>query len=786
MLSTFLVLSACDSPEEQISKLYESGLELLEAGEPQKASLQFRNILEINDSFVPARMGLARIAEQQGDAARMAAELRAVIELDPAHFEARGMLARLLLSAGHPAEALDHAETALKLAPDDRNARLARGGALIALGETTRSLADANVLLALDPTDPDAGLLLVADRIAAGDIPGGLAVTERFMKAHPSYPALNQIKLRLLAANGNLTAMARHLETMSARAPEDLTLLAALADVYNWAGRIAEAEQTFRRVRALEPDNPAHLQTLVRYILVTRGIEDARAELLAEIERAAVPFGTERMLAEFDRQTGHTDAAVSRLEALIASATDSADANTARVQLAQTHLGENRLDATFKLAEDVIAEDARHVTALALRAAVLAEREQPEAAVTDLRLALAEEPDNIGLLQLAARVYRRNGNWNLAGESLAKAVQLSGYRTDTVLAYATLLGQSDQVAAAATLLSTAVAYHPGDLQILTLLARVRLMASDLDGARALLPQIAARDQAMAARLRASIDLEAGQGDRLGILQALAADEGGEGLTAALVSAHVESGQITEANALLDGILAKTPQDPEALQLKGGLALVQENRAEAERYFRAAIAAGPTHIPAQLALLGFLVGDDRREEGMVALDTAIEASPENAVLWLRKAEMELAGGNPEGALTAYETLYQLEPGSLIAANNVASVLSEYWPDDPERLERAYALGKRLSGAANPAFQDTYGWILYLRGDYEGALRSLVPAVEALEGNPWVQYHVGMAYAALDQVGKARTHLEAALALAGDNAFKPREAAETALAQLGLGE
>ena len=52
-------------------------------------------------------------------------------------------------------------------------------------------------------------------------------------------------------------------------------------------------------------------------------------------------------------------------------------------------------------------------------------------------------------------------------------------------------------------------------------------------------------------------------------------------------------------------------------------------------------------------------------------------------------------------------------------------------------------RRLRGTDVPPFQDTYGWILYLRGDASQALTYLEPAAAALPDVALVQYHLGEA-------------------------------------------
>ena len=108
-----------------------------------------------------------------------------------------------------------------------------------------------------------------------------------------------------------------------------------------------------------------------------------------------------------------------------------------------------------------------------------------------------------------------------------------------------------------------------------------------------------------------------------------------------------------------------------------------------------------------------------------------------------------------------------------------MLADFHASNPELVDRAYAIAQRLASSQNPAHMDTYGWILYLRGEYALALRSLRPAAEQLRANPWVQYHTGMAYSKLNQTEPARRHLQAALDAGGSHMFPLREQAQAAL-------
>jgi len=121
---------------------------------------------------------------------------------------------------------------------------------------------------------------------------------------------------------------------------------------------------------------------------------------------------------------------------------------------------------------------------------------------------------------------------------------------------------------------------------------------------------------------------------------------------------------------------------------------------------------------------------------------------------------------------------------VVANNLASLLAEH-RDDQASLDRAATVAQRLRVARNPAFLDTYGWVLYRQGNPEQALRPLQQRVAALPDIALIEYHLGVVHAALGQQDEARSRLENALSLASDTNILPERArteAERILADL----
>src|SRR3974390_1999477 len=123
------------------------------------------------------------------------------------------------------------------------------------------------------------------------------------------------------------------------------------------------------------------------------------------------------------------------------------------------------------------------------------------------------------------------------------------------------------------------------------------------------------------------------------------------------------------------------------------------------------------------------------------------------------------GDYKGAIAEYEYVLKQAPGSMIIANNLASLLSDHYTDKVS-LDRAYAVSAMLRKSQVPAFKDTLGWVDYLRGDYKSATELLKQAAAAMPNRAVVQYHLGMSYIATSQLAKASEQFRKALALAPD--------------------
>jgi predicted Zn-dependent protease len=786
LVATALAVAGCDSPEQRVENHYGRGVSLMAEGAPEKAVLEFRNALRINENHAPSRLEIAQLYERDGEWRAAASNYRLVTELDPDNALARVKLAQLLIAGGQVEEAQSHIARAMALAPNDPEVITLDAQMALRGGDAARAVARANEALAVDPGNVAAAAVLIAERLRAEDADAAVAMADAMLAQAPEDRMLNLLKLQALNVVQRPEALVEHLRRMTALFPEEAGLRRTLASQLARRGDAAGAEAELRALAEMTESDPEPALELVRFVRASRGADAARTELERLVAATpdtarALPFISS--LAALDFAAGDGDAARGRLEAALADA-DAASARTLSVRLAELEFRGGDIEAARTRIDAVLAQDAADVDALLMRAELLIAEDRAQDAIADLRTARDAAPDDSRVMLASARVFELVGNRDLAGERYAAAARATGFAPDTVRLYARFLLSENRLEAAASVLTESFRNHPTDRGVAAQLGVLRLRLQDWSGAEETAaalraaggPSVIAGDQIAAAAL-------AGQGrhaESTALLERSASETDQRGGLAILVRSLAGEGRIDEAAERLDAAIAADPSDAIALMLRADLHNAFGDPAEAERMLRAAIESEPANAAAHMGLTRFLATRGRADEADAALSKGLEMT--GGALGLREMRAALfeARGDFDGAIAAWRDLYEARPDSLIYANNFASLTAEHRADDPASLDHAARVAQRLRGLPTPALQDTYGWILFLQGRSEEALRHLVPAAEGAPDNPIIRYHAGRVYAALGRSEEARSHLEAALAVNGN--FPKADSARETLAGL----
>ncbi|HUO07111.1 MAG TPA: tetratricopeptide repeat protein, partial [Phycisphaerae bacterium] len=129
-----------------------------------------------------------------------------------------------------------------------------------------------------------------------------------------------------------------------------------------------------------------------------------------------------------------------------------------------------------------------------------------------------------------------------------------------------------------------------------------------------------------------------------------------------------------------------------------------------------------------------------------------------------ATMQEKLGRLDEAIAIHRQIRKLDPGNVLAANNLAYTLAAARPEDKAALSEArkeiqFAIDQTSGGGrVIPAFQDTLGWIEILSGEAAEGTQRIARVMPALRLDPAVHYHLGMGYAKIGQGEMARLHLQ----------------------------
>lgn len=800
VLGTFLGLSllltaACESSEERAEEHFQEGVALLEAGDVDRALVEFRNVFRLDGTHKEARRKFAQAEIERGNVRAGYGQYLRLVEQYPDDTQARHELTRLALQAGEWEEVAKHAPHVIEASAEDPIGRLAGLGlkyreALEAEDEAAQAqiVSDANELREALPENPMIPELLADYYVRQGRREDALEELGRAIELSDDPRRLYSMRLGLLFEMGDHDAVEAGLVEMVEAFPDDPEAQASLVRWYLSRDQIDQAEE-FVRTRA-EQGGSAERIDLVRFLIDYRGRDVAIAELDRAIEQDPDDAATYRSVrAGLMFEAGQREEAISQLQSIIDEAEeDSDDIRNVKVALAQMLVQTGNSVGARALVEEVLSSDANHVAALKMRAGWLIEADDTDAAVMALRTALEQNPRDPSLMTLMAQAYERAGNRALMAEMLSLAVEVSNSAPAETVRYARHLLSEDNVDIAERTLLDSLRLNPGNVEILRLLGSIYVGDSDWARATQIADTLAdvgePEAEAAANSLRAQI--LAGQGrseEVLGFLEGLASSgQGGFGTNLAIVRTHIENGNHEAALEYVEAQLAGNPDDLALLFLKSAVLESEGRTEESEEIYERLANQSPDAIIVWRALYTLQTREERPEDASATLERALQANPDSAdLLWMKASELQRSG-DLEAALDIYAQMYEQDSSAPVVANNYASLLTTL-RDDEESIARAYSVARRLQGIEVPAFQDTFGWIAYLRGEYETAVEYLEPAAAALTNDPSVHYHLGLAYAENGRVEDAKAALQRALDLVEDGQALPQaDEARQKLAEL----
>jgi predicted Zn-dependent protease len=766
LLVTFV--AGCGSPEDRAQSYYESGMALIEKKDDLEARKELLKAVKYKSDKVEVWRALAGIDERT-KASSLFLDLRRIVELDPNDLNARLRLARIMVGGGAAEAALRVVDAANE--DDKPNAELHALRAIILLrtNDNAGAIREAQRAYEIDPANVDAISLLASKKVADGDLDGALKLLDSVPAGSKDETRITLQTIETYARKKDLAKAEELLRKLIAQNPQEAAYRAQLLQFLIAQRKFVEAEKEFRARAEANPTDSKIGLDLVRFLAATKGADAARAELEARIKAGGDDFDYQIALAELNHGQNRTADAVQALQKLTTTAATPDKKLAAQVKLAEVYIAKNDKAAGEPLIADILSKDRRNSGALRLRAALSIDKGQFDSAISDLREALNDQPKSVELLSLMAIAYERSGKAELADRQYADALKSSNSSPDVVLRYVAFLQRKGDAARAEEILTEAANRNSGNLQIWSSLAQVRLSRQNWSGALAIADAMGRVDEgrAVAEQIRAAA--LAGQNK---IEESVAALEAANKAAPdapqpalALASAYVKQGKPDKAAALLQALSDKFPANSQLLVFLGQAKLAEKKNGEALQNFKKAVEQQPKEPAGYTALTEFYVQGKDYDAAEKVLKAGLAELPGNMAFRLSLAGLQIQRGNNDAAISQYEGILQDQPNSLVAINNLVSLLLDNRSDKPS-LERAFDLSEKLRSSNVPQFQDTWGWAQYKRGDVKGAIATLEAAVAAASNLAAIHYHLGMSYAAAGQTEKAAERFKTAFSLEPD--------------------
>lgn len=427
-----------------------------------------------------------------------------------------------------------------------------------------------------------------------------------------------------------------------------------------------------------------------------------------------------------------------------------------------------------------------HVNSIALVSSLHLAKNDPDKALALINAGVDAHPENMNLLNLKAKILANQKDMEGAGEILEKIISLEpkllAHRIQLARFY---LGQKKLPETEQTL-RDAMTLEGDDgsqagLMLIEFLAKFR----SPDEAKAeLLKQVEAHpDDASLKFGLAALYRPTDINKTVEILEEVAEEmkyESSEQLKAQsqLALVYMSEQNFDEARRYAEGVLSENPKDPDALTVRGSLALMDKSPTAAIADFRAVVGTYPDAVK-QLRLLGRAhIMNKEPELAREALERAAEAAPRDPLVRSELAEVLLRLDKPDLAIEQVQQVLGIAPDNEAALETLFRLQSakKDWKsalDTAEKIKKAFpdsATGYEFSGFATQMDQG-----------FESSVNEYTAALEKSPDSTQALAQLVQGYLAQDKADEALKRVDEAIARNPENYIALNMKAEIVMAQ-----
>ena len=763
LLLCVYLLAACSSGEERQAMYLERAQQYFDDGVYDKARIDVRNALQINDKHAGARYLFAKLFEVDKNWREMYGNLRRAIELDPELLPARIRLGHLYLLNRQYDNAVEEADYVLTL--DERNADAL---ALRSVAFYRQGLVDEAEVEALTALKYESGHLIavsVLTEIYKGKTPDlALSIIGDGLKEQPELAALELLKIRVLEHQDDLDGAIEVYDSLITNNPEELYyyyLYVSFLEEYN---RIEQATTMLRDIVRARPEDENLKLWLASFLANNEDIKSAETALIEFLDKDETLSELKFALAKVYLAQNERSKSREVYAALILDNPDDENAQRARNELLQLEIVEGNDTNIEQLLLDIFEIEPENSDALVVRAAQSLKRLDHNSAISDLRVAIRNKPDNLRAILLLAGAHQLEGTHDLAIDNYRQVLSLTPSNQVALVElckYSIKAGELDEAIQYA---SVALRANPEHAEATRLIVDAFSKQKKWDQAITKAEGLMSREntRVLGTYLLGRIAFARGQFD-VAIEHLQATLELQPTIVEALqvlARARVRTGDTAAAIAYTQQHARAHPDQLHAKYLLGQLFVQVNDYAAAEDWFKQAVAAKPDEAKSYVMLGDLYVKRGDNEQALDIFEQGLGIDNFNGQLLLRAALSNERLEQFKEAAGRYEQALAIQP-SAMAHNNLSMIYTDQLLS-PENVRKAEEMMRQYSNSTQPSLLDTLGWVYYRLDNSKLAIKFIKKAIESGGSSQTMRYHLGKAYLADNLQNLAREEFEAALA------------------------
>ena len=778
------LIAACSSGEDRQEKYLERAQAYYDEGKIDKARIEARNVLQINPKNTAARQLLGEISYDDGNIRKAYGMFLSVLDESPDNIAAHTAMAKIYITVKDYDKTVEHANSILAIESDNALILGYKALALVGQGEVAKAEEIAAEALLIDPGSTEALGVMVQKYFNEKDSEKGLAILERGQLANPDEVRITSMKISLLETMGDSKAVETELIGLADKFPEEARYTQTLAKYYVRESNLDAGETVLRTFADNNEDDVSAKLSIISFLLQQRSKEQAieQAENYLEQDKDQSKFSA--ALAQLHLFTGDKDSAVSVLEAAVDRDPRSVGSIEARNILVSIYLQEESVDKANNLLSEVFEIEPENADALLTRARLSLSGGEIKDGISDLRVILKNDPESIVAMTLLAGAQELEGSEGLALDNYKKLMTLQEPDLSVLTSAARLAIASEQYQEAESYIRQALELEGDNASLVTNLVKLLVLKEDWDAAKSFANRLVDSESSSALGyfLMAGLDTRLEDNDSAikNLKASLKAEPKGVESLTGLSSLITQQSGLADAVAFVGEHCDSYPEQAHCRHILGSLHAQSGNADKAITELEAALSLNDKLLMTyrQLAKVH---GFQRNKEGVISVLERGLAATKDQGLAFDMANFFYQIGDFQKSSEIYTSMIEADENALSAKNNLAMLYAEFL-NTPENIKKANALIADLQDSDNPAFLDTVGWVLYLTGEYDRAVTYLQAAVDKVGSSGLLQYHLGMAFAKLDDSVNAKIHLELAVKDGREDPAKRFSGFDDALATL----